>query len=209
MSAELYSVSGPGGNNESFQGTTVGGNKPLHRFIRGQPKMIGIVVLVLGVSLFTVSVSIVTDTYNYHLLTAIPSGFLLGSMCIVTGILYILTEHNPTKKTVTISLALSVVSVLLSGWTILHILPGMGPYPYRHRHSVYLDSEDNFTKSLSDWSLEYEDMGETLAAIFLFHSFVGGIIFIVMSAFAGAALRSTKSQAIVMITTTPSETPAE
>lgn len=42
MSSELYTVSGPGGNNASLQGTTVGGSKPLHRFIRGQPKIIGV-----------------------------------------------------------------------------------------------------------------------------------------------------------------------
>lgn len=37
-------------------------------------------------------------------------------------------------------------------------------------------------------------MGVTIEAIFVFYSFVGGIIFIVMSTLAGAALRSTKSQ---------------
>lgn len=39
MSAEIYSASG---NNASLQGTTVGGIKPLHRFIKGQPKIIGV-----------------------------------------------------------------------------------------------------------------------------------------------------------------------
>ena len=40
MSAELYSANG---NNASLQGTTtVGGTKPLHRFIKGQPKIIGV-----------------------------------------------------------------------------------------------------------------------------------------------------------------------
>lgn len=42
MSAELYFASGPDGNNARLQGTTVGGSKPLHRFIRGQPKTIGV-----------------------------------------------------------------------------------------------------------------------------------------------------------------------
>lgn len=37
-------------------------------------------------------------------------------------------------------------------------------------------------------------MGVSVEAIYLFYSVVGAIIFIVMSALAGAALRSTKSQ---------------
>ncbi|GAA6217681.1 uncharacterized protein LOC108877046 [Lates japonicus] len=59
------------------------------------------------------------------------------------------------------------------------------------------------------WSSHYEAMGVTIEAIFVFYSFVGGIIFIVMSTLAGAALRSTKSQAIVVMTTMAAETPVE
>ena len=42
MSAQLLSANEPGGKNASLQGTTVGGRKPLHRFMRGQPKIIGV-----------------------------------------------------------------------------------------------------------------------------------------------------------------------
>lgn len=37
-------------------------------------------------------------------------------------------------------------------------------------------------------------LGMTIEVIFLIHSLVGAIIFIIMSAFAGAALRPTKTQ---------------
>lgn len=43
-------------------------------------------------------------------------------------------------------------------------------------------------------------MGVSCGAIIVFYSFVGGIILIVMSALAGAALRSTKSQVKTHIT---------
>lgn len=39
MSAEIYP---PSGNNASFPNSTVGGRKPLHRFVRGQPKSTGV-----------------------------------------------------------------------------------------------------------------------------------------------------------------------
>ncbi|XP_044201848.1 uncharacterized protein si:ch1073-291c23.2 isoform X1 [Thunnus albacares] len=207
MSSELYTVSGPGGNNASLQGTTVGGSKPLHRFIRGQPKIIGIIVLVLGSSFFILSVSFKGDFSYHHIWTIIPPGFLLGTLHILCGILYILTEHNPTKKTVTMSLALSIVTVLAAFWTILHILPSF-MHGHYYRHYDYL--EDNMTDTEeAAWTSYYEDMGVTMEAIFVFYSFVSVIIFIVMSILAGAALRSTKSQAIIVMSTTRTETPAE
>uniref|UniRef100_A0AAQ5XFH9 MARVEL domain-containing protein n=1 Tax=Amphiprion ocellaris TaxID=80972 RepID=A0AAQ5XFH9_AMPOC len=165
MSAELVFASGPGGSDGSVQGTTVGGSKPLHRFIKGQPKIIGF---------------------------------------IICGILYIITEHNPTKKTVTISLALSIVSILATAWTLLHTLPDLGHYHYHKSYSV----DENFTVSESVWSAYYEAMGVSFEAILVVYCLVGAIIFIVMSALAGAALRSTKSQAIVVMTASSTETQA-
>ncbi|XP_071346263.1 uncharacterized protein [Trachinotus anak] len=207
MSAELYYSNGSGGTNASLQTTTVGGIKPLHRFIKGQPKITGIIVLVLGTSFFILSIAIVGDSASEPIWQAIPPGFLLGTLFTTCGILYILTEHNPTKKTVTISLALSIVTILGVFWTILHMLP----YLIHHRFYWHYDfAEDNITE-LDDasWSFSHEAMGLTMEAIFVFYSFVGAIIFIVMSTLAGAALRSTKSQAIVVMTAAPTETPAE
>ncbi|XP_039649948.1 uncharacterized protein LOC120555343 isoform X2 [Perca fluviatilis] len=170
MSAELYCVSEPGGNNASLQSTTVGGSKPLHRFLKGQPKIIGIIVLVMGSSFFIVSLAIIPDYFSSFLWTAIQPGFAMGTL-------------------VTISLALSIVTILGTCWTLLGILPAIVRYSYH--------------------STSYQDMEMSMDLIFLVHTIVGVIIFIVMSCLAGAALRSTKSQAIVVMTTTPAETPVE
>ncbi|KAM9366122.1 uncharacterized protein ABDE67_001620 [Symphorus nematophorus] len=200
MSAELYSASG---NNANLQGTSVGGSKPLHRFIKGQPKIIGIIVLVLGSSFVIVSIAITPDY-----IPQIWTGILLGALFIICGILYILTEHNPTKKTVTISLALSIVTILAACWTVLHILPSMTHHYHDSHYFEYL--EENITDIDEDtWSSYHKFIGLSLEAIFLFYTFVGAIIFIVMSTLAGAALRSTKSQAIVVMTTTATEIPVE
>ncbi|XP_045888842.1 uncharacterized protein LOC123959047 [Micropterus dolomieu] len=202
MSAELYFASGPDGNNARLQGTTVGGSKPLHRFIRGQPKTIGIILLVLGSSFFILSIAISTE----HMWTVIPPSILLGALYIICGILYILTEYNPTKKKVTISLALSIVTILGTFWTVMHSLPSL-VHNYRHYSDFAEDNDTDIEEA--QWASYYEAMGATVETIFLFYSFVGGIIFIVMSALAGAALRSTKNQAIVVMTASPNETPVE
>lgn len=55
----------------------------------------------------------------------------------------------------------------------------------------------------------YQHMGLALEAILAFYTFVVAIIFIVMSALAGIALRSTKSQAIVVMTTASPDSSVE
>ncbi|XP_034431385.1 uncharacterized protein si:ch1073-291c23.2 isoform X1 [Hippoglossus hippoglossus] len=206
MSAELYTVRGPGGNDASLQGTTVGGSKPLHRFMKGQPKTIGVVVLVLGSSFFIISIAMLDDLPDEPMWKINPAVIIQGILFIMCGIMYILTEHNPTKKTVTISLALSIVSILATLWTDLHILPDL-VHSHYYRHYAYNYNITETEEGL--WTEHYEDMGKSLEGIFVFYSSAGAIILIVMSTLAGAALRSTKSQAVVMMTAAPTETPAE
>lgn len=207
MSAELYLSPGPRENNGSVQTTTTtaGGTKPLHRFIKGQPKIVGTILLVLGTSMFAVAAVLIEDRDTPYILTAIPPGFLQGTLYIICGILYIITDHNPTKKTVTISLALSIVTLLGTIWTILHILPD---FANSHvTHEVYM--EGNVTKVLVLPVFRDESMGKCLDAIFLVKIFLGGVVFVVMSVLGGIALRSTNSQAIVVMTAAQTDTRAE
>nr|XP_020506187.1 uncharacterized protein LOC109996339 isoform X2 [Labrus bergylta] len=201
MSVALYSASG---NNASLHGTTVGGSKPLHRFIKGQPKIIGVIVLILGSSNFILSFStLLTNSPHFnHIWGVIPPGIVIGFLFNTTGILFILTEHNPTKKTVTISLALSIVTVLGICWTVLHIIPNLTQYHY------YVDeyNVDNTTDEEEAKWTPYKAMERSFEAIFLLYTLMGGIIFVVMSVMAGAALRSTKSQTMIVMTTPTSET---
>ncbi|XP_065809164.1 uncharacterized protein [Labrus bergylta] len=201
MSVALYSASG---NNASLHGTTVGGSKPLHRFIKGQPKIIGVIVLILGSSNFILSfsTSLTNSPHFNHIWGVIPPGIVIGFLFNTTGILFILTEHNPTKKTVTISLALSIVTVLGICWTVLHIIPNLTQYHY------YVDeyNVDNTTDEEEAKWTPYKAMERSFEAIFLLYTLMGGIIFVVMSVMAGAALRSTKSQTMIVMTTPTSET---
>ncbi|KAI4830878.1 hypothetical protein KUCAC02_002479 [Chaenocephalus aceratus] len=196
MSVELFRVSEPGGTNAGLQSTTVGGSKPLHRFIKRQPKTI--MVLVLGLSFFNVSI---TTTPEYSMWTAIPPGFMLGTLFVICGTLYIVTEHIPTKKTVTISLALSIVSILVACWTMLHIVPTIAS-TYLHRHEYNHETSDTSSSSFADMELYVE-------IIFLFYSIVGAVTLIVMSCLAVSALRSTKSEAMIVMTAAQAEAPVE
>ncbi|XP_028999775.1 uncharacterized protein LOC114851978 [Betta splendens] len=207
MSTELYSRSASAENEARPPNTTVGGSKPLHRFLRGNPKIVGIVLLVLGTSFFTISMGLNIEAVVVNTLSAIPTGFLLGSLFILCGIMYILAEHNPTKKTVTISLALGVVTILIACWNALHMIMNLvfilhyRSYDYSEHNSTETEHTDGYSNS--------QNIGFTVEVIFTFYTLVGIIIFIVMSSLAGAALRSTKSQAVIMMTAAPTEAPVE
>ncbi|KAM7399380.1 hypothetical protein PAMP_018655 [Pampus punctatissimus] len=148
-----------------------------------------------------ISIAFNQDISSQQKSTAVIPGFLLGILYILCGILYILTEHNPTKKTVTMSLALSIVTILGAFVTIIIILSYLGTRQ-SYRYYDYLD--DNMT-DIEDPPSHYEHMKLTVEAISVFYNFVGTIIFIVMSTLAGAALRSTNSQAILVMSTKPAE----
>ncbi|XP_054892774.1 uncharacterized protein LOC129364251 isoform X2 [Poeciliopsis prolifica] len=207
MSVELCPVSEPDGNNETTKDFTLGGNKPLHRFLRCQPKVVGTVMLVIGASSVIVAIATYSDVYILHMWMVFPPEILMGILLTICGILYIVTQHRPTKKAVTISFALSIVSTLGGFWTIFIMLVNFHLY-----YEYSSDDEHNNDTDIAieiPWRSHIAVMGLTLEVVFLLYSFMGTIIFITMSVVAGAALRSTKTQATVVMTTTAAEAPVE
>nr|XP_057945824.1 uncharacterized protein LOC131139887 [Doryrhamphus excisus] len=207
MSVELLPASPPSGNNGSLQATKVGGSKPLHRFMKAQPESVGVVVLVLGVSFFITSIIMAVDHPAHHFWRITPLGYIIGIQFIICGILYIITEHSSTKKIVTASLAFGILTILNCCWIIFNLIPNIENHHFQRQFEIF--DLDNIT-AMEDaiWEPRAEALGFTTEAIFLFYIFVGGIILLVMSVLAGAALRSTKSQATVVMSTTTTETPA-
>uniref|UniRef100_A0A674P384 Uncharacterized protein n=1 Tax=Takifugu rubripes TaxID=31033 RepID=A0A674P384_TAKRU len=172
-----------------IQSTTVGGSKPLHYFMKGQPKITGVRSCVWFCS--RVFGSDFVRESSHHMWTVFPPGVLLGIMFIICGILYIVTEYNTTKKTVTISLALTIVTILGIFWTILQIIPNI--HFRLHGYTIH-DIYDNVTETAMQWSEYHEAMAVSIEVVYLCYCLMCVVVFIVMSVLAGAALRSTKSQ---------------
>ncbi|CAL8404643.1 unnamed protein product [Boreogadus saida] len=171
--------------------TVLGGDKPLHRFIKGQPKIIGIVLLIIGSSFFIISIPLSEVTYVERFGPYIQPGFWLSPMFIVCGILYIVTEYNPTKKTVTASFAISIVALLGSLWlAFLIVLPVL---LYGH-----------FSLWFHDYGQEDHVLMLILYLVIEVYTFVGVFIFLTMSVLAGTSLRSSGSQTqVVMMQSQP------
>ncbi|KAK1792657.1 hypothetical protein P4O66_012597 [Electrophorus voltai] len=187
-------------------GTTMtGGQKPLHRFLRGEPKSVGIVLLFLGSSLFLFGIPLKKDQVESS--ADLYSSFWLGILYFICGILYVQAERAPTKKIVTISFALSIIAILGTVIAAFDFIKAMASLSHSIRMGYfYVDEKleyDNYSVVMS--SAKQRIMQHySLEAVFLFHSLVAGVILITMSTFARMALRSSRTQMVVVMRNLPS-----
>uniref|UniRef100_A0A4W5RGQ1 Si:ch1073-291c23.2 n=1 Tax=Hucho hucho TaxID=62062 RepID=A0A4W5RGQ1_9TELE len=193
MSVNMVSDISPAGGIREPHTTTLGGSKPLHRFIRGEPKSIGIVMLFMGSSLFILAIPMRMDPLESSAENF--TSFWLGILFIICGLLYVLTEKNTSKQLVTASLALSIISILgvtVAFFEFLKSILNMQFYRYHYYHSYY---DDNITDRVDvPWRKHHTGQLLHLEAVFMYQSLVGMVLLIMMTAFARAALRSSKTQ---------------
>ncbi|XP_036439170.1 uncharacterized protein si:ch1073-291c23.2 [Colossoma macropomum] len=182
--------------------TVTGGSKPLHRFLRGEPKTVGIVLILMGSCLFMFGIPPKMDTLESS--SDIYSSFWLGILYFTCGVLYILAEREPTKKIVTASLALSIISILGSIFAAFDFIKAMVVISQNHYYRLYSTySPDNHTE-LEPVVEQHYLSAYSLEAVFLFHSLTGAVILITMTVFARMALRSSRTQAVVVMRNLPS-----
>ncbi|KAL0964675.1 hypothetical protein UPYG_G00327440 [Umbra pygmaea] len=188
--------------------TTVGSSKPLHRFIRAEPKSNGIVMLFMGSSLFIFAIPMKMSPVSTSAEHFAP--FWLGILFIICGLLYLLTEKSPSKALVTASLALSIMSILGVVVAFFEFLKGL-IHTYmgivQHNSQYYLSLDETETSRNNEefsWRTYHTNQLFCLEAIFMCQSLLSVVILIVMTAFAKAALQSSRTQAIVVMHDLPS-----
>ncbi|XP_017282705.1 membrane-spanning 4-domains subfamily A member 4D-like [Kryptolebias marmoratus] len=164
--------------NQQTENTLMSG-KPLHRFVKNEPRCLGIVILIFGYAELFMGFVLPEDyMYNSRRLY-IP--FWQGALFLTCGILSIYTELHPSKKLVTVCVSMysvSLVGILVSFGHRITFFGRYGPMRY------YRDS-----------SPETEVL---CLEIILFISSVcvfGLLIFLIVS--ARFALKSTHTQVIV------------
>ncbi|XP_007548329.1 membrane-spanning 4-domains subfamily A member 4D-like [Poecilia formosa] len=154
-------------------------SKPLHRFVRKQPRSFGIVILMFGCAEVVMGFVMVGNDLGTSLrILYIP--FWQGTLFITCGVLSIYTELHPSKKMVTSCLALYVVSLLGIIVTISQRIPLIVSYTWRIWHY------GNHLVALI-----------SVEGILLGSSLLVSAFLIFLSALAGYALRSTRSQIVV------------
>lgn len=158
--------------------------KPLHRFVQREPKSLGIVILIFGCAELFMGFQMTADPEKTSNYLYVP--FWQGVLFIVCGILSIYAGIHPSKKMVTVCLAMYVVS-------LLGILFSIG-------------SRIAFLCILTDVFYRFRDrMGHTergqiliaTEAILLVCSLCVSVLLIFLSCVSRLALKSTRTQVVL------------
>ncbi|XP_030594569.1 membrane-spanning 4-domains subfamily A member 4D-like isoform X2 [Archocentrus centrarchus] len=96
-------------------------NKPLHRFVQKEPRSLGIVVLIFGCAELLMGFQLAGQ--NTASSNGIYIPFWQGALFLACGILSIYTELHPSKKMVTVCLAIYVVSIFGIIISMLYRIP--------------------------------------------------------------------------------------
>ncbi|XP_052469738.1 uncharacterized protein LOC128026526 isoform X3 [Carassius gibelio] len=149
--------------------TVTGGSKPVHRFLRGQPKSIGF---------------------------------------FICGLLYILSERNPSKKIITASLALNIISiigVLIALLEFSRVIVEINSIVEGHYEGYYEGQMyENQTGMEKLYARQHYMFVRDMELVFCCHSVIGGVLLVTMSFFARAALKSSRTQAFFVMRNLPS-----
>ncbi|XP_041800410.1 uncharacterized protein LOC121611784 [Chelmon rostratus] len=177
-------------------------SKPLHRFIQQEPKSLGIVIVIFGCAELLMGFNLATEStvtsYNIY----IP--FWQGLLFLVCGNLSIYTEAHPSKRMVTVCLAMYLISlfgiIVSAGYRIHCFLH----YSWL-RHRMYWAHE----WMTDDWSLRRGDQLTGVEGLLFTSSLCVFVLLIFLCVIARLALKSTRTQVIVQFVPPPlSDTPS-
>uniref|UniRef100_A0A3P8TGP2 Uncharacterized protein n=1 Tax=Amphiprion percula TaxID=161767 RepID=A0A3P8TGP2_AMPPE len=164
--------------NQQSDNTVLMSSKPLHRFVQKEPRSLGIVILMFGCAELLMGFQLSGETMRTSYGIYIP--FWQGALFLVCGILSIYTELHPSKKMVTVCLAMYVVS-------ILGIIVSLC---YRHRFII-------FSYYMRSWFTDRMAQVNSIELILFISSLCVSVLLMFLCAIAGFALKSTRTQVIV------------
>ncbi|XP_026135086.1 uncharacterized protein LOC113113119 isoform X3 [Carassius auratus] len=156
----------PAGGASEVITTVTGGSKPLHRFLRGQPKSIGF---------------------------------------FICGLLYILSERNPSKKIITASLALNIISIIGVLIALVEFYKAIDEINYIVKYFNFEGQKyENQSGEEELYARQHYMLVRNMELVFCCHSVIGGVLLVTMSFFVRAALKSSRTKAFVVMRSLPS-----
>uniref|UniRef100_G3Q1M4 Uncharacterized protein n=1 Tax=Gasterosteus aculeatus aculeatus TaxID=481459 RepID=G3Q1M4_GASAC len=151
-------------------------SKPLHRFVQREPRSLGIVILIFGCA--EVLMGFVLAGQSESLSDRIYITFWQGALFLVCGNLSIYSEIRPSKKMVTVCLAMYVVSLL---GLVVSIIFRISHFSRMFIIRQYLH-HDNL------------DLMIAVECVLLTSSVCVAVLLIILSTVARLALKSTSTQ---------------
>uniref|UniRef100_A0A7N9ASF9 Uncharacterized protein n=1 Tax=Mastacembelus armatus TaxID=205130 RepID=A0A7N9ASF9_9TELE len=184
------------GNQEANQ-TVLLTSKPLHRFVQKEPKSLGVVILIFGCAELLMGFQLAGETAYTSNHIYIP--FWQGTLFIICGNLSIYTAVHPSKKMVTVCLAMYVVSllgILVSAVNRLLCFPFITDIAFSMEGDI--------------WSNYRSEQLLCVEIILFTSSLCVSVTLIFLSIIARLALKSTQNQVIIQyVSTTPPPPPQE
>ncbi|KAM9375787.1 uncharacterized protein KZ484_008315 isoform 1-T2 [Pholidichthys leucotaenia] len=172
--------------------TVLMSGKPLHRFVRKEPRCLGIVILIFGCAELLMGFHLSPEDFFTSNSMFIP--FWQGILFSVCGILSIYTELHPSKKMVTVCLAMYVVSLIGIVVSIGYRSHCISFFSYRARYGYYYDDDDD---DAHNWrTIRMQQLHSVESVLLTCSLFVFGLL-VFLSAVASYALKSTRTQVIV------------
>ncbi|XP_026135084.1 membrane-spanning 4-domains subfamily A member 15-like isoform X2 [Carassius auratus] len=196
----------PAGGASEVITTVTGGSKPLHRFLRGQPKSIGVVLVIMGIGLFMFGIPITTESYIQILEEQKSSTpFWIGTLFFICGLLYILSERNPSKKIITASLALNIISIIGVLIALVEFYKAIDEINYIVKYFNFEGQKyENQSGEEELYARQHYMLVRNMELVFCCHSVIGGVLLVTMSFFVRAALKSSRTKAFVVMRSLPS-----
>ncbi|XP_033488416.1 membrane-spanning 4-domains subfamily A member 4A-like isoform X1 [Epinephelus lanceolatus] len=166
--------------------------KPLHRFVRNEPRSLGIVMLVFGCAELLMGFPLAKQGARTSWTIYIP--LWQGALFLVCGNLSIYTGIHPSKKMVTVSLAMYVVTLLGVFVSIGYRISTLIEYSFIYYYRGWYSDESTVNR-----------MGQLtgIESILLTSSVCVLALLIFLSTIARLALKSTHSQVIFQHIPTP------
>ncbi|XP_020500954.2 B-lymphocyte antigen CD20 [Labrus bergylta] len=163
-------------------------SKPLHRFLKHEPKSLGIVIVIFGCAELLIGFHVNTEDEVYS------SGRIYiplwqGLLFLASGSLSIYTEVHPSKKTVTACLAMYVVSILGIVVSCGYRIACLANLNYRRFAAFYYRRDD--------WDIHRAMQSLGVESVLFASSLCVSVLLIFLCVFARLALKSTRSQVIV------------
>ncbi|XP_073343198.1 uncharacterized protein [Pagrus major] len=162
-------------------------SKPLHRFVRKEPRCLGIVIVIFGCAEVLMGFNLAGENVTTSARIYIP--FWQGILFLVCGNLSIYTEIHPSKKMVTVCLAMYVVS-------LLGILVSVGFRIYCLTFFSYL-KYSAFYYSETVWGIYRVHLLYSVEGLLLISSLCVSVLLIFLCVIARLALKSTRFQVVV------------
>ncbi|XP_078087810.1 membrane-spanning 4-domains subfamily A member 4A-like [Mustelus asterias] len=170
--------------------------KPFHKFLKGEPKALGITLTMLGIIQLSFGIPIWLAGKSYMTTMGVP--WWLAALLLTSGSLTILCNQRPNKAQVTACLATNIIHTIATGiaLTIMSVDISL----WNGTFIVYQEQDSDF---LHLWF--------AMKSILLFLGMCGMIISIVISIFCCKGLRycsPNTSMPVVIIHNASSETPS-